>query len=342
MDALLSLPVFGYFLMPSLTTYSTSLNVLFFYMTWSTLVLSQTPLRVEIFGTLGIRALFFLVPSLLFLIFDTIIPSLAVGIKRQGAPALPTRTGGVSGAKRGGGRPEWYKVLGLSLFNVLLSVGIQACVELLFTEILGIRSALKVTTTLPMPWSIAKDVIRGLLVREAFQYYIHRFLLHPSSSTHISKLHNSYFHSITSPYSFATHYDHPLSYILFRFLPTYLPSVLFRTHLLTYLLLLAIITLEETLTLSGYSTVPGIMLGGIARRQDLHSEGRGKGNFAPWGLLDWVHGTSIGPDVIDDARDEADKHNIQERSGKAWGNAKEAGKDSVRAWNGRKKSGRKA
>lgn len=32
MDALLSLPLLGYFLAPSLTTYSTSLNVLFFYM----------------------------------------------------------------------------------------------------------------------------------------------------------------------------------------------------------------------------------------------------------------------------------------------------------------------
>lgn len=32
MDALLSLPVLGYFLAPSLTTYSASLNVLFFYM----------------------------------------------------------------------------------------------------------------------------------------------------------------------------------------------------------------------------------------------------------------------------------------------------------------------
>ena len=32
MDAILSLPVIGYLLMPSLTSYSTSLNVLFFYM----------------------------------------------------------------------------------------------------------------------------------------------------------------------------------------------------------------------------------------------------------------------------------------------------------------------
>jgi hypothetical protein len=32
MDALLSLPILGYLVMPGLTTYSTSLNVLFFYM----------------------------------------------------------------------------------------------------------------------------------------------------------------------------------------------------------------------------------------------------------------------------------------------------------------------
>jgi hypothetical protein len=183
MDALLSLPLFGYFLMPSLTTYSTSLNLLFFYMvcqtvslewqtitntfqTWSTLVLSQPPLRVEIVGMIGVRALFFLAPSLLFLLFDSVIPSLAVGLKAQGAPALPTRTGGVKGARKAGGKPKWYSVLGLSLFNICLSIALQAGVELLFTQVLGIRSALKITTTLPMPWSIARDVIRSLVLRE--------------------------------------------------------------------------------------------------------------------------------------------------------------------------------
>lgn len=143
-----------------------SCNNLTIEQTWSTLVLSHTPLKVEIFGTLGIRAIFFLAPSLLFLLFDTIIPSLAVSIKRQGGAALPTRSVGVQGTKRGGGKPQWYTVVGLSTFNVLLGIGIQAGVEFLFTEVFRIRSALKVTTTLPMPWSIAKDVIRGLLLRE--------------------------------------------------------------------------------------------------------------------------------------------------------------------------------
>jgi hypothetical protein len=129
-------------------------------------VLSHSPLKVEVLGVLGIRVLFFVGPSFLFLFFDTILPSLAVGIKSQGAPALPTRSGGVQGTRRGRGRPEWYQVVGLSLFNICFGIAIQAGVELLFTEVLGIRSALKVSTTLPMPWSIAKDCIKGLLLRE--------------------------------------------------------------------------------------------------------------------------------------------------------------------------------
>lgn len=162
----MSIPVLGYLLLPSAGTYSMTLNALFFYLTWSTLVLSQPPLKVEVVGTLAVRALFFLFPSILFLIFDSALPSLAVGIKRQGAPALPTRTGGVSGAKRGGSRPHWYQVIALSVFNACLGVAIQAGVEFLFTEVLEIRSALKVTTTLPMPWSIAKDIAKFLLLRE--------------------------------------------------------------------------------------------------------------------------------------------------------------------------------
>jgi len=165
MGALLSVPVLGYLLMPSLGTYSTSLNLLFFYMTWSTLVLSQPPLKVEIIGTLAVRLVFFVVPSSFFLLFDTLLPSLAVGMKTQGPPALPTRIGGVIGARRDG-RPQWYQVTGLSLFNICLALAIQAGIEILFTDVFRIRSALRVTTTLPMPWSIVKEMLRALLLRE--------------------------------------------------------------------------------------------------------------------------------------------------------------------------------
>ena len=113
-------------------------------------MLSQSPLKVEVVGTLGVRTLFFIAPSLIFLLFDSIIPSLAVGLKKQAAPALPTRTGGARGARRGGSRPEWYSVLGISLFNIGLGVAVQAGVEVLFTDMLGIRSALKVVRLTPI------------------------------------------------------------------------------------------------------------------------------------------------------------------------------------------------
>ncbi|KAI9738990.1 MAG: hypothetical protein M1818_005304 [Claussenomyces sp. TS43310] len=341
MDAILSLPVISYLVVPYFGTYSASLNLLFFYMTWSTLVLSQPPLRVEVIGTLGVRVLCFLIPATLFLILDTLLPSLAVGIKVQGAPALPTRTGGIAAARTRKGGPQWYYVVGLSLFNVCLGVAIQAGVEFILTQLLEVRSALKLTTTLPMPWSIAKDVARGLLLREILQYYLHR-ILHPSSPNYLSNLHKSYHHSIIAPYSFASHYDHPLPYLFWRFLPTYLPCALFRVHLLTYLLLLSLISLEETLTLSGYTIIPGVMLGGFARRQDMHSQSQGKGNFAPWGLMDWLHGTSVGADVVDDMRDEAGKHQVAERGDDVLKNAKASGREGLRSLNNRRKTGKKS
>lgn len=81
------------------------------------------------------------------------------------------------------------------------------------------------------------------------------------------------------------------------------------------------------------------MLGGIARRQDAHFESGGKGNYGAWGLLDWVHGTSVGGDVMEDVGEEAEKHHVKERGGKALEDAKESG---VKAWNGRRKSARRS
>jgi hypothetical protein len=96
--------------------------------------------------------------------------------------------------------------------------------------------------------------------------------------------------------------------------------------------------LEETLTSSGYSTIPGIILGGIARRQDLHSESSGGGNYAPWGILDWIHGTSIGQGFEEDIADEAEKHQVKQRGKKAVTN----GKEGVRSWGAKRKSGKRA
>lgn len=307
-----------------------------FYMTWSTLVLSQPPLKVEILGILGIRIVFFLLPALVFLLFDSILPSLAVNIKHQGASSLPTRTGGLRISAKSASRPAWLAVLVLATFNILLSTAIQSGIDLLHTSVFHTRSMLKITTTLPMPWSIATDVLRSLLLREVLQYYIHRYLLHPARPTRISRLHSKYAHAVTAPFALVAHYDHPVPYLLHRFLPLYLPVVLFRTHLLTHLLLLALVTLEETLGCCGYTTLPGILIGGIARRQDLHYQCRGKGNYAPWGMLDWIHGTGVGRGVDADLEAEAEKHHVKERGQSLLENAGQSAKAAVNRKRGKK------
>jgi sterol desaturase/sphingolipid hydroxylase (fatty acid hydroxylase superfamily) len=188
-------------------------------------------------------------------------------------------------------------------------------IEFLFTKVLFWRSALKVTTALPLPWRILKDIAKGYLLREVLSYSIHRFILHDWRSTvQISRLHRDWYHKITHPFPLSATYDHPIPYVLRSWLPTYLPALVFRFHLLTYILYLTLTSIEETFAHSGYSTLPtNFILGGIARRTDNHVLCRGEGNFGNWGLVDWVMGTSIGTEVPEDVMDELTSRDVPEK-----------------------------
>ena len=94
------------------------------------------------------------------MIFDSMVPSIAVNIKEHGHVALAL------GDEQGGKKGRWWKVALVSIGNVLLSVILQSGVEYVFTELFHVRSALKVTTTLPMPFEVIKDLFRGLFLRE--------------------------------------------------------------------------------------------------------------------------------------------------------------------------------
>lgn len=327
MDAFVSLPALSFLLIPAFSSYSTSLNLLFFYITWSTLVLSNPPLQVELVGTFAVRALFYLLPSLFFLAFDTCVPGASASLKALGPAALPLRNPTRAATRR------LLATVGWSLFNTLLGILLQACTELLFTRVLSIRSALRVTTSLPMPWGIAKDLLRGYLLREVLAYTLHRYILHPTQATTLSRAHDEWYHTSlpASPFPTCATYDHPAAFVLRTFLPTYVPAVLFRFHLLTYMVYTALVSVEETFAYSGYSTVPtNFLLGGIARRTDNHVLCGGDGNFGPWGLVDWVMGTSVGGDVVDDAVAEADRHDLgPDRVERTVQRAKARGKDAV-------------
>jgi hypothetical protein len=159
MDALFSIPILSFLLIPAMSSYATSLNLLFFYLTWATLVLSHPPLKVEMVATAAVRILFYLVPSVLFFLFDILMPSAAIVLKAQGDIGLPPGKKGKSGKKEA-------KVAGWALLNLVLSVVAQGLVEYTLTKVIGVKSALKVSTKLPMPWNIAKDLLRGMLARE--------------------------------------------------------------------------------------------------------------------------------------------------------------------------------
>ncbi|KAJ9616766.1 hypothetical protein H2200_000485 [Cladophialophora chaetospira] len=317
-NAVIGLPMLSFLLIPTMGSYSTSLNLLFFYLTWSTLVLSHPPLKVELIATLAVRLIFYVFPSLFFLAFDTLVPSAAENFKALGNSALPLRN---ASRKR---TIAMARRVGWSIFNALLGVAIQASVELLFTRVLLWRSALRVTTTLPLPWGIIKDLAKGYLLREILTYILHRYILHDWNYTvKLARAHQDWYHSISTPFPLSATFDHPAAYLVRSFLPTYLPALFFRFHLLTYIFYLTLTSLEETFAYSGYSTMPtNFILGGMARRTDNHVLCGGEGNFGPWGLVDWVMGTSVGGELIDDLVAEADKHDVEGKVERAKGRVK--------------------
>ncbi|KAK3956620.1 hypothetical protein QBC32DRAFT_109176 [Pseudoneurospora amorphoporcata] len=339
----LNLPFVSYFLPSSMTAWSTSLNLLFFYMTWTTLVLSQSPFKLEILGTLAIRLVFWLLPSLVFLVFDTLCPGISVSLKYKGAVDLQNRH-----------VRTHARLIGLGVLNLLASTTVQALISF------GLGTLLKdplyrTTTTLPLPWQMAKHIAILYLLREVLTYSIHRFVLHShqdskrgssSVANRLTNLHIRYAHANSLPPNTTTSSsslqpsqptpltlfaDHPIPSLLHRFVPLYLPPLLLalsfhispllvpyipisaipssthHLHLLTLHLFTVLVTLEETLSLAGYTTlltlvpIPGILLGGVAKRQGRHfgtREGMGynggiSGNFGAWGVVDLVLGTRL-------------------------------------------------
>lgn len=310
MDILLSLPILSYVLGPGGSSWSTSINLVFFYITWTTLVLTYSPSHIQIVGVAAIRLLFYFVPSLLFLFFDSAIPSLAANIKIAGDAGLPPRERVLG------------KLLLLTLFNIAAEALLQASVSLLFSTALplvslGVPTLFK-TTAPPLPWLVFKQISFLSLGREVAVYYCHR-LLHSSPSSYLNQCHtSSYAHTREAPpFSLLLFADHPLSVLVLRLVPLYLPALIVRPHLLVFFLFTALVTVEETLAMSGYTAVPGILLRGITRRTAAHySQGPDSNvNFGAWGILDWLHATTQTTRRKEDSfiKDAADEVNRQQK-----------------------------
>ncbi|KHN94119.1 Sterol desaturase family [Metarhizium album ARSEF 1941] len=302
LDLLLSIPILSYVFFPTTgASISTSVNIIFFYMTWTSLVFSHPALELHLSGVVVVRVIFWLIPSLVFLLFDAGFPGLAEGFKLGGRSALPTRDA-----------RKLAKMLALALLNVLACLASEAAVSVAYT-LLFKRHVFRMSTTLPLPWTIFRHCLFIFASRELLNFYTHRYVLHGSSW--LARKHMAFAHANAgAPFSLQAFTDYPLATLLHRCLPVLLPSVLIHTHMLTYFLVLIITSIEETLAMSGYTVVPGIIMSGIAQRTAIHYAGKGASNFGAYGVLDWAHSTSQGRGVLDDVRQEADKHHVQEKS----------------------------
>ena len=109
--------------------------------------------------------------------------------------------------------------------------------------------------------------------------------------------------------------------LLADWLPTYLPAVLFRWHVLTWHIFLVLTSLEQLFVFSGYAVLPStILMAGMARRMEVHFDslqpGRQSGNYGHLGLTDFLLDTSCkggSSTLLDNIQDEAEKRAFLER-----------------------------
>ncbi|KAL4786059.1 hypothetical protein BJX76DRAFT_355471 [Aspergillus varians] len=275
-----------FFVLPTASSYSTRVNVIFFYMTWTTLVLSHTALRVELFGTLLARLLFYFLPSVLFFILDIAAPGTSASFKERGESGLPT------GSKRNKPTLKELKIVGWATLNFGLGIAVQMTIEAFLITTPKLQPAVQMTLSVPMPWSITNQLAWGFLVREILSYTIHRHILHSKIPifSMIAKAHRTWHHGLRAAFPLTGHYDHPLVYILSTFLPMYVPVLFFRFHMITFLIYTVIISIEETCAFSGYYVLPGVWMNWIARCVESHLASGGKSHFGRWGIVDLLVG----------------------------------------------------
>lgn len=306
----LPLPFLSFLAVPFFSGTSTTLTLGFFYLTWTAFVLSHSQLAVEFYGTFFVRLLCFLLPAVTSAVIDSGAPRMTAGLKNRGAKHLP-----LVQLRRN----QLLEIGGYAVFNVALSVLLEIVLEFLATEILHMRSILKVTSFVPLPWTILKDIAIGFVLRGVLVYFAHRSL--HRYDTILKQWHLQWQHSVSLPFSLIAAYDHPANYLLVQWLPTFLPAVLGRWHVLTWHLFLALCSLEDLFVFSGYAVLPSsIIMLGMARRTDEHfavvDAGREPGNFGRWGFMDFVFGTTCQgeDDAMDDIQKETEKHQVKDRA----------------------------
>ncbi|KAK6340502.1 hypothetical protein TWF696_008828 [Orbilia brochopaga] len=274
---------------------ASSLNLFFFWMTWTTLILSHPPLRVELIATFFVRILFFYIPALIFTIFDNLVPSLAgkeprVQSSSRKTISIPTGKGKKKQVRFSNINNGLIFAVLMSLGNTLLGIAVQTILEYINVDLFKRQRLLRITSALPYPWDMAKGIGYAIILREILIYYPHRHI----HNTPQSPLHKQHTHPTPTTSSLNLTSTTPTDYLLLQFIPVYLPSVMLSFHLLTYLAFVAITSLVDLICYSQYDYLPkAFFVGRIAKRVRVHYDCGGAGGYGWIGILDWWHGTEV-------------------------------------------------
>ncbi|RDW76496.1 sterol desaturase family protein [Aspergillus mulundensis] len=271
--------------LPTVSDYSTRLNVLFFYMSWATLKMAHTAMWLELSGTVLVRVFFYFLPSIIFFVFDVAAPGIAASFKKQGEAGLPT------GSKSSWPTSREAKIAGWAVANFVLGLSAQWMVEGVLSKTTR-GPAVKATLSVPLPWTMTGQLFWGFLIREILSYAIHRWGLHYKDSIFpwLVECHKSWYHDLTNTFPLTAHYDHPFIYLLSTWLPMYLPVCILGFHTVTFLLYTLLISLEEVFVFCGYCKLPSFLLSMAARHAESHLAD-GKAYFGRWGYIDLLLGT---------------------------------------------------